>query len=47
MIFSLASLSLVEAAALVLGVLVGDFVGEDEDVEETTGSSSRIRCDEA
>ena len=46
MIFSLASLSL-EVAALVVGVLVGDFVGEDDDVEETTGTSSRIRWDEA
>lgn len=47
MAVSLASLSLVEVAALVLDVLVGDFVGEDDEVEETTGSSSRIRCDEA
>lgn len=36
-------------AALGLGCLVGDFVGEDDDVwwEEATGGSSRIRCEEA
>lgn len=47
MALSLASRSLVEAAVLALGVLVGDFAGEDDDVEETAGSSSRIRCEEA
>lgn len=45
MAFSLASRSFVVAVAWGLGGLVGDFEGED--VEDTTGSSSRIRCDEA
>ncbi len=46
MVLSVASRSFV-AAALGFGVLVGDFDGEDDDVEAATGSSSRICCDDA